>query len=92
MKVLSIDVGMKNLAYCLFECGANDDSTDNDVNAGAQTPESIMKQVSILAWDTVNLCDADAEKPIAPPTCSSAGCKFTAKFVHAATTATETYY
>lgn len=88
MKVLSIDVGMKNLAYCLFECGANNNANDNE----AKTPESIMKQVSILTWDTVNLCDADAEKPIAPPTCSSAGCKFTAKFVHAATTATEFYY
>ena len=88
MKVLSIDVGMKNLAYCLFECGAN----DNDVNAGAKTPESMMQLVNILAWDTVNLCDADTVKPIAPPTCSSAGCKFTAKFVHAATTDTESCY
>ena len=79
MKVLSIDVGMKNLAYCLFECGANDNE--------AKTPESIMQLVNILAWDTVNLCDTDAVKPIAPPTCSSAGCKFTAKFMH-----TETYY
>ena len=89
MKVLSIDVGMKNLAYCLFEHGANDDAND-DANAGAKTPESMMKQVSIVAWDTVNLCDT--VKPIAPPTCSIAGCKFTAKFVHAATTATESYY
>ena len=84
MKVLSIDVGMKNLAYCLFEQGEGENDT------GAKTPESIMKQVSILAWDTVNLCDT--VKPIAPPMCSSAGCKFTAKFVHAATTDTETYY
>lgn len=89
MRVLSIDVGMKNLAYCLFERAAN--AGENEANE-AKTPESMMKQVSIVAWDTVNLCDAaDTVKPIAP-TCSSAGCKFTAKFVHAATTATETYY
>ena len=85
MRVLSIDVGMKNLAYCLFE--------RNPVDVGqSKTPESMMQQLSIVAWDTVNLCDAvDAVKPIAP-TCSSAGCKFTAKFMHAATTATESYY
>ena len=86
MKVLSIDVGMKNLAYCLFEYG----EIENDT--GAKTPESMMHLVNILAWDTVNLCDADTVKPIAPPTCSSAGCKFTAKFVHAATTDTESCY
>ena len=79
MRVLSIDVGMKNLAYCLFERGENDNE--------AKTPESMMQLVNILAWDTVNLCDAvDAVKSIAP-TCSSAGCKFTAKFMH-----TSTYY
>jgi len=78
MKVLSIDVGMKNLAYCLFEC---DNPTTSVANA--KDPESMMQQLSIVAWDTVNLCDAvDAVKPIAP-TCSSAGCKFTAKFMHA---------
>jgi hypothetical protein len=86
MKVLSIDVGMKNLAYCLFE--------RNPVDAGqSKTPESMMQLMSIVAWDTVNLCDAaDTVNPIAPPTCSSAGCKFAAKFVHAATTDTESYY
>jgi hypothetical protein len=85
MRVLSIDVGMKNLAYCLFE--------RNPVDVGqSKDPESMMQQLSIVAWDTVNLCDAvDAVKPIAP-TCSSAGCKFTAKFMHAAPTATESYY
>jgi len=83
MKVLSIDVGMKNLAYCLFERGEG----ENVNGANAKDPESMMQLVNILAWDTVNLCDAvDAVKPIAP-TCSSAGCKFTAKFMH-----TETYY
>jgi hypothetical protein len=76
MRVLSIDVGMKNLAYCLFERNLVDVGQSKD-------PESMMQQLSIVAWDTVNLCDAvDAVKSIAP-TCSSAGCKFTAKFMHA---------
>ena len=73
-RVLSIDVGMKNLAYCLFEC---------DLGAGEiKTPESIMKMASIVAWDTVNLCNGpadSAEKQVAP-ICSTVGCKFAAKF------------
>lgn len=74
-RMLSIDVGMKNLAYCLFECAPN---------AGEiKTPESIMQHASIVAWDTVNLCNGLTanEKPAAP-TCSTVGCKFAAKFMH----------
>ena len=85
MRVLSIDVGMKNLAYCLFEY---------DPNAGEiKTPEAIMQQVSIVAWDTVNLCDdgTSSEKPAAP-TCSTVGCKFVAKFAHSPPDAAASYY
>jgi hypothetical protein len=75
MRVLSIDVGMKNLAYCLFE-------RENDVDTGP--PDSMMQHLSIVAWDTVNLCEDDAtasQKPDAAM-CSSDGCKFPAKFAH----------
>jgi hypothetical protein len=75
LRVLSIDVGMKNLAYCLFECAPD---------AGEiKTPETIMQQAKIMAWDTVNLCNGLTanEKPAAP-TCSTVGCKFAAKFMH----------
>ena len=67
-------MGMKNLAYCLFEYSAFGE---------IKTPESIMQQAKIMAWDTVNLCNGPTvdEKPVAP-TCSSAGCKFAAKFMH----------
>lgn len=76
MKVLSIDVGMKNLAYCLFEVQLPHEPT--------KIPDSMMQRVSIVAWDTVNLCDngnASAEKPVAPD-CTHEGCKFAAKFMH----------
>lgn len=78
MRVLSIDVGMKNLAYCLFE-------RDKNVDVGhSKNPDCIMKHMSIVAWDTVNLCEDDAimyQKPNAAM-CSSDGCKFPAKFAH----------
>lgn len=74
---------MRNLAYCLFERTTDEhEATD---------PESTMKQIAIVEWDTVNLCDTpNAEKPVAP-TCSNADCKFTAKFMHSAS-GTETHY
>ena len=75
MKVLSIDVGMKNLAYCLFELQYD--------TGEIKTPESVMSRANIVAWDTVNLCDDGSmtnPKPIGP-VCSSAGCKFAAKFM-----------
>jgi len=78
--MLSIDVGMKNLAYCLFEYDPL-----KPVAGEIKTPEHMMHQLSIVAWDTVNLCDAaDAINApvVAGPMCSSAGCKFTAKFMH----------
>ena len=79
LRVLSIDVGMKNLAYCLFECSASGE---------IKTPDYMMQMANIVAWDTVNLCDGPTanEKPAAP-TCSTVGCKFAAKFVHSATDA-----
>ena len=88
IRVLSIDVGMKNLAYCLFECNplAIDDP------GVIKTPDQMMQRVKIVEWDTVNLCDDGtlSEKPAAP-TCSSAGCKFTAKFMHSSETETVHY-
>ena len=86
-RVLSIDVGMKNLAYCLFEY--------DPLKLGAgeiKTPEHMMQLVSIVAWDTVNLCEtaepAAAAAASKAPVCSRDGCKFAAKFASAAAAAT----
>ena len=84
VRILSIDVGMKNLAYCLFECDPL------KLDAGEiKTPESMMQLVNIVAWDTVNLCDAvsETQKP-AVIGCTHPGCKFAAKFASAAAAAT----
>ena len=83
LRVLSIDVGMKNLAYCLFEYETL------KLNTGEiKTPESMMQLVNIVAWDTVNLCDAvGTDVTIVPVLCAQPGCKFAAKFAHSSTTA-----
>ncbi len=46
MKLLSIDVGIKNLAYCLIESNANANAND------------IYRQ-NIIKWDVINLCGQD---------------------------------
>ena len=86
LRVLSIDVGMKNLAYCLFELTPD---------AGEiKTPGSIMSHINIVAWDTVNLCDDGATnaKPAATTPCCRDGCKFAAKFMHSPLDAAASYY
>jgi hypothetical protein len=47
MKLLSIDVGIKNLAYCLLE------HTETPVNANA------TQETKIISWDVLNLCGND---------------------------------
>jgi len=47
MKILSIDVGIKNLAFCLLESNIIDD----DINKNSFNDFKIMK------WDTINLTE-----------------------------------
>ena len=56
MKVLSIDVGIKNLAYCLIDVASNVVDTSNvDVVANASS-------FKIIQWDVLNLCGNDEHK------------------------------
>jgi hypothetical protein len=43
--VLSFDVGMKNLAYCLFQIGGGTDNNAND-----------LVNYKVLQWEVINLC------------------------------------
>jgi len=71
MKVLSIDVGIKNLAYCLIDVtdvvGTNANAVDtsnavdttNVVGTNASANASSFK---IIQWDVLNLCGNDENK------------------------------
>jgi len=52
MKLISFDIGIKNMAYCLFDIHSNDDNKE---------------RISILKWEVLNLLldiDAPSEPPI----------------------------
>jgi hypothetical protein len=66
MKLLSIDVGIKNLAYCLFETVTMQTDT---MQTGTTTP---TQTDNIVLWGVINLCGSE-------PLCGV--CKKKAKFV-----------
>jgi len=52
MKLLSIDVGIKNLAYCLFE-------TVTQTETAMQTKTATMQTDNIILWGVINLCGSE---------------------------------
>lgn len=80
MKLLSIDVGIKNLAYCLLEqaekpLADSADSADTADTADASLILVPTSETKIISWDVLNLCGND-------PNCTE-NCKKKAKFAHA---------
>jgi hypothetical protein len=71
MRIISFDVGMKNLAYCLFTI------PDDIVFTGA-SPSTLVKHIKIERWDVIDLrfepnaapCEAE---PAPKRTCSNDG-------------------
>jgi hypothetical protein len=47
MKIISIDVGIKNLAYCLLEVDT--------------TIENKVETLNIIKWDSINLCEEEGK-------------------------------
>jgi hypothetical protein len=57
MQLISIDVGIKNLAYCILEKNANANANANaNPNANANANANAENAYKIIKWDSINLC------------------------------------
>jgi hypothetical protein len=69
MKIISIDVGIKNLAYCLLDLQEQHD---------ANTYSSALN-INIIKWDSINLCEKEG-KGMTKNVCHDDDCKKKAKY------------
>lgn len=56
MKVLSFDVGIRNLAYCLFDIPESYMNNENN-NIKNDNINELLKNIHIIDWDIINLVD-----------------------------------
>jgi hypothetical protein len=79
MKVLSIDVGIKNLAYCLFEYDDNISQLYQETTKLEDVKMiNILDSIKIVLWDVVDICKTGNE-----PKCCFNGCNTVPKFYKA---------
>lgn len=71
MRIISFDVGMKNLAYCLFQI------PDTITSATSQSPSELIHQIKIERWDVIDLRfepNLSNTTPIAEPSAPKRTC------------------
>lgn len=56
MRIISIDIGIKNLAYCILDISDNPNNSNNTNNV-LHSQESF----TIIKWDVINLCGENAK-------------------------------
>ena len=60
MRVISIDVGIKNLAYCILEqntsSNTSSSTSSNTSSSTSSSTESNTTSYTINKWDVINLC------------------------------------
>jgi len=70
MKIISIDVGIKNLAFCILERDDYNTTTNTTITATNTTTPSTTKGYRIMKWDVIDLsqkvniscCEPDLKK------------------------------
>jgi len=65
MKLLSIDVGIKNLAFCLLRVSDTDTDTDTDTDSSNNKQIREPKRFEILLWDVVGISQSEQEEAAA---------------------------
>ena len=68
MKIISIDVGIKNLAYCLLDL-----QEQHDTNTSSSA-------LNIIKWDSINLCEKEGKGLTKKNVCHDDDCKKKAKY------------
>lgn len=71
MKIISIDVGIKNLAYCLLDLQQQPHHHENNSNTSS---------LNIIKWDSINLCEKEGKGLTKKNVCHDNDCKKKAKY------------
>ena len=72
MKILSIDIGIKNLAYAILEVTNANANANTNTNLDNNSIVTGTQDFTIIKWDVINLCNKFI--PCSTNTCSKQAC------------------
>ena len=72
MKILSIDIGIKNLAYAILEVTNANANANTNTNLDKNSIVTGTQDFTIIKWDVINLCNKFI--PCSTNTCSKQAC------------------